>query len=633
MRWLTVQREYTDGVVMPASSRVPEPYDLDNNPENYSQWDIAGTRASAARNNLNRLGERSHRLVTYIVSWHGALRVINEHWTTETRPNVEAEPYRRTQVHADRDVRVSSAAEPSLQLNRGDVLATAPSPVPLSTSAGDSLLEDDKVGMPPVEVAVDDAPAVPACDLPNRGVPHPDLKSCGIVCVVDFMSLLYRAFKAGTPSKVHGVRSMLETICHVIERICPEFLIFAMDDPGPGHRNKIYPDYKANREAKPPELLAQIEIAKQALNAIGWPSICIKGWEADDVLASVATQLDAVSIGVVMVTSDKDALQTCATTRARVYHPWGEGLHFNETRCDETYGVPFSMMNGLLALMGDTSDNIPGVPGIGKKTAATLMRTHRTFEAVLQAAQEGKIDGKVGKSLQEHADQAKLSRDLVTLRTDLPIGKLWEWWPLDEPRPGWQRRLQDLGLGGVAQKLAKLLPTQGKSSLSHFRSETTHHEVIHVVEIPDPVPASLTTDHGVASNVPDEERRFSDAAADDHSVQLPESVPIPDAVISAESDVESWYPGLYACPANASLLDTVRAVYRTGLDHYKRGRMPENGWKREYIFYAAFDDGLNGRPLTVQLSDYDAAGYLLKRVPLASAAAESGQPRPAMSLF
>jgi 5'-3' exonuclease len=439
MRWLTQRLEYTDGVVLPVGLQLPEPYDFVRNPSEFSAWHIAGAKACAKKLNVDSSGQRTSAPLTTAHEIQGELRIVHRSWTTDTQPDHESIPFRR--VGAPDDAR----------------------PVPAEQSRPINVESQPTNSQPTVE-------RLRGQSEPSR--PSAGLKFCGLVAVVDFMSLLVRAFKAGAPSQVHGVRSMLETICHVIDRLSPEFLVFALDG-GHDHRTSLYPGYKGNRPPKEPELIEQIALGERVLQEIGWPSIRVKGWEADDILASMATQFDEVAAGVVLITSDKDALQVCASTRALVYHPWSDGVIINEERCADKYGVPFSMMNGFLSLSGDTSDSVPGVPGIGPKTAADLMRTHRSFEGVMAAAAAGKINGRIGKALQEHADAARLSRELVTLRTDLPVGIHWQRWPVAEPRKGWQRQLQELGLGGAAAKLSQRLSmgTDGDRGSSHIEVE------------------------------------------------------------------------------------------------------------------------------------------------------------------
>jgi len=388
--------------------------------------------------------------------------------------------------------------------------------------------------------------------------------------VVDYLNLLVRAFYGGPVSKVHAVRSMFETLCNVLDRLCPEYLVFALDG---GHleRSQRHPAYKADREAKPAELVEQIALGEQALEALGWPSIRVVGWEADDVLASMATQFRDVAIAVILVTSDKDVLQVAGETGANVYQPWKEGLHFNNARCQQKYGVPLSRMRDYLALCGDKTDGVPGVPGIGEKTAAELLQTHGSLDAVLAAAAAGSLTGRAGKALAAHADQARLSLELVRLNAALPVGVNWQDWPIESPRAGWRARLQELGLGSVAQRLAERLVGDPRQTTASSRTEIC-----------------ASYDARPAEN------------------------PVP---ISPESR-----------PADANET-AARRVYQQAIEARQRhGKAACSGYYEGTLQRAAWEAGSRGEPFeSIDLAAYDGHG---RPIPLASATEEPVIPRP-----
>lgn len=286
----------------------------------------------------------------------------------------------------------------------------------------------------------------------------PVIRACGIVAIVDVMNLLVRAFYAGDVSAINGVRSMFETLGSVMDRLSPEFMIFAFDD-GHVERTRLYPDYKTGRAEKPPELVAQIKLAEQALSALGWPSIRVIGWEADDVIASLATQLQDIAVGTVTISSDKDLLQLHRVTQ--IYHPWKGGEFITAAKCQEKHGVHPSKIVDYLSLIGDDTDCVPGVKGIGPKTAVALVNEYGDLAGILAAAERGDVPGATGKKLREQAAVARLSQQLITLRTDLPVGFHWSDWPVREPRADWRKRLEALGLGIPANRLASRLPAEG----------------------------------------------------------------------------------------------------------------------------------------------------------------------------
>lgn len=449
--WLKREIEYADHVVLPAGYRIPPAYDVEKNPERYDAWSLNGARSNA---------KRRQQLGPVICSIEGFLRVIARTWCTTTAPQHERPLFRRV-GHAVSN----SVSDACAGVGVSDWQSTAA--LPPSVPDVDAALEDDADGLadvdigvgseaPGVALAVD--PAVPGDQV--HASPSPvkstGVAACGTVAVIDYRNMLDRAFYAGPVSKINGVRGMFETICNVLDRLCPEYVVVAFDG-GHADRSALFPEYKAHRGPKPPELVEQIALGEQAFEALGWPGIRVMGWEADDVLASMATQFDKVALGVILITSDKDVLQVAGETSACVYQPWGEGLNFNNQRCLEKHKVPLRQMRDYLSLLGDSTDGIPGVPGIGEKTAAELLQQHGSLGAILAAAAAGTITGRAGKALKANADKARLSESLVRLNTSLPVGVHWQDWPIDNPREGWQQRLQSLGLGAVAQRLAKRL--------------------------------------------------------------------------------------------------------------------------------------------------------------------------------
>ena len=262
------------------------------------------------------------------------------------------------------------------------------------------------------------------------------------VLAIDFLNLLVRAWHVGKPTETHAVRSLFQTTANAIRKLNPQRIVFAMDG---GHdlRSSLLPAYKAHRPPSDPNLTAQKELAEQALQIAGFQTIRITGWEADDVLASLA----ASHPGVVIVSSDKDLLAMAG--RARIYHPWGAGEFVTP---ESKLGVPAGQVTDFLAMVGDTSDGIPGVVGIGEKTAGPLLEKWDNLEGILTAAMTGRIVGAIGKKLKEQNAAALLCRRVVELNTTLPLPELTP----RSPRAAWQNRLQDLRLGSVVAILDAL---------------------------------------------------------------------------------------------------------------------------------------------------------------------------------
>lgn len=254
--------------------------------------------------------------------------------------------------------------------------------------------------------------------------PLPPPGSSSTLYLVDLSSYLLRAYHAVVPLSspsgepthaVHGLVNMLERLFRTRE---PALLAVAMDSGRETFRREIYPAYKATRPPAPPDLRIQMQRAEAIVRAWGLTVFKQEGVEADDLIASVCTWATEKGLSVVIVGADKDLMQLASpsvtlwdTMQNKVYGP---------AEVEEKFGVPPAMLGDLLALTGDTSDNIPGVPSVGPKTAQKLLHEHGSLEAVLQAAPT--VSGnKLRAALVEHADNARLSRRLVELKKDCPL--------------------------------------------------------------------------------------------------------------------------------------------------------------------------------------------------------------------
>jgi len=241
--------------------------------------------------------------------------------------------------------------------------------------------------------------------------------------LIDGSSYIYRAFYAirnlsnskGMPTNaVYGFTRML---MKVIAEKKPDYVAVAFDAKGPSFRHEIYGEYKANRPAMPEELQPQIPYIKRMVEGFSIPSIEMEGVEADDILGTLARQGEAKGLEVFLVTGDKDFLQL-VTPKIRVYDTMKEKV-FGEAEVKERFGVEPARVIEVMALMGDASDNVPGIPGIGPKTAVKLISKYHDVEGVIRQA--GSIPGKMGEKIRENAELARISRKLVTIDTALPV--------------------------------------------------------------------------------------------------------------------------------------------------------------------------------------------------------------------
>ncbi len=242
--------------------------------------------------------------------------------------------------------------------------------------------------------------------------------------VVDLSSYVLRAYHAITPltsptgeptHATYGTMTMLERL--VRERR-PTFVAIAMDAGRDTFRKQIYQDYKANRPPAPDDLKVQFARCEEIVQAFGIPTFKQPGVEADDLIATVVKQAEEQGLNVVVVGADKDLMQLVSdkvvlwdTMRDRV---------FGVPEVEERYGVRVNQLRDLLALMGDSSDNIPGVPHVGPKTARDLLNEYETLEGVYEHVDQI-TKKKLKANLQEHQEQALLSQKLVTLKNDCPL--------------------------------------------------------------------------------------------------------------------------------------------------------------------------------------------------------------------
>ena len=205
------------------------------------------------------------------------------------------------------------------------------------------------------------------------------------------------------------------------ERRQPQALGIAFDGPGPTVRHREFPAYKANRPAMPDALVAQIPLVHRVVDALRVPRLTVPGEEADDILGTVAVQAAAQAYEVRLVTPDKDLLQLVGD-RVVVRDPLTPRT-IGTAEVAARYGIAPKQVPDLLALMGDSSDNIPGIPGVGEKTARDLLQRFGSLEELLVRVAEVERP-KLREALGVHAEQARLSKRLATIRTNLAVP--WE---------------------------------------------------------------------------------------------------------------------------------------------------------------------------------------------------------------
>ncbi len=244
--------------------------------------------------------------------------------------------------------------------------------------------------------------------------------------IVDGNSLMHRAFHALPLMDADGVYTnavygFLSMLLKVIKEENVQYLAVCFDEHGPTFRHTVYADYKAGRRETPPELRQQFGTILSLLDDMGIRRFSLQGWEADDLLGTLSLKGADAGAAPLLLTGDRDALQLVGGGTELMFTRKGisETIRFTPARVQEEYGFSPEQVTDWKGLAGDSSDNIPGVPGVGDKTAVKLLQEYGTLEGVLENAE--KVKGKLGEKLATYAEQARFSKDLATIRRDAPV--------------------------------------------------------------------------------------------------------------------------------------------------------------------------------------------------------------------
>jgi DNA polymerase-1 len=248
--------------------------------------------------------------------------------------------------------------------------------------------------------------------------------------LIDGSGYVFRAYHALPPMSnskgvstgaVRGVASMLLRDLRIQK---PTHIAVCMDLDGKVKRSEIYADYKANRPPAPEDLISQMGLVRDVIRAMNLPMLELRGYEADDIIATLAVQARRQGFEVVVVSGDKDLMQLVEDGQCRFYDGMRDNW-FGDKEVKDKWGVGPKLVGDLLALTGDDVDNVPGVPGIGPKTAAKLLNEYGDLDGVLKHAGEIK-QPKLRESLLASIDQVRLARRLVELDYDVPLGLTME---------------------------------------------------------------------------------------------------------------------------------------------------------------------------------------------------------------
>lgn len=256
--------------------------------------------------------------------------------------------------------------------------------------------------------------------------------------VIDGNSILNRAFYGIMGSKMlqtadgtytNAVYGFLAIMFKLIDDLNPEYMVVAFDVKHPTKRHEMYKDYKGTRKGMPDELAMQMPIIKEVLGAMNIKIIEKPGYEADDILGTLAKYSEKQGLDVTLLTGDRDSFQL-ATDKTVIRIPRTKGgktetENFDRAKILEVYGIEPKQLIEVKGLMGDTSDNIPGVPGIGEKTALNLIKEFSSVDNIYKKLESGEqvAKGKLKENLENNKDLAFLSRELGRIDTDAPIDK------------------------------------------------------------------------------------------------------------------------------------------------------------------------------------------------------------------
>lgn len=254
--------------------------------------------------------------------------------------------------------------------------------------------------------------------------------------LVDISSFIFRAYYGVRPlttsagvavNAVFGVVTMLNKL---IGQNRPDHLVICADHPQKGFRHKIYPAYKANRSSPPEDLVPQFDLVWEFIRAYPLPVLSVEGYEADDIIATLVHQYKHTpNIEIIIVSSDKDLMQL-VDNNVCLYDTMKEKI-IREKEVHEKFGVLPTQVIDVQSLCGDSSDNIPGIAGVGPKTATKLIQDFGSLDGVFENVE--KIPGKLGEKIAQGKDSAFISKQLVTLVTDMPLQLDWESLALQVP--------------------------------------------------------------------------------------------------------------------------------------------------------------------------------------------------------
>ncbi len=304
--------------------------------------------------------------------------------------------------------------------------------------------------------------------------------------VIDGNSILNRAFygvrplntKDGFPT--NALYGMLNMITRQVDALTPDYCAVAFDLKAPTFRHKMYDEYKAGRKPMPEELVQQLPVAKELLSAMGYRVLELAGYEADDILGTVSAMCEGQEVDAYLMTGDRDALQLISPQVHVLLATNSDTVEMDEAAFFAKYGVASSQFVDVKALMGDSSDHIPGVPGIGEKTALSLISEYKSLDGVYEALPTAKLTPSVRRKLEEGRESAFLSRDLARICRTVPL----------------ELRLDELKYCGICREAAKklFLRLEFSGFIKRFGLDQADTEVAEAAPSEAPEPQTLSVE-------------------------------------------------------------------------------------------------------------------------------------------
>lgn len=299
--------------------------------------------------------------------------------------------------------------------------------------------------------------------------------------LIDGNSYFYRAYHATkglTSSKglpTNAIYVFTNMIFKILKERSPEAIAIAFDTPEPTERHKIYEDYKAQRPETPTDLLAQIPHMKKIIEAFRITTFEMPGYEADDIICTIAIRAASEGIKVFILSGDKDMMQI-VNENIFIYDPMKD-LLIDKEQVIKRFGVPPPMIPEIMALAGDSIDNIPGVKGIGEKTAKEILKESGSIDAILDNPSIIKND-RLRKLIEANLENIKLSRILATINCFIPLK--FDIKDMIFREPDWGTLLK-LFAEFEFNSLIKLIPSEGHTPRAKYQVITNKQDLLHFI--------------------------------------------------------------------------------------------------------------------------------------------------------